>query len=190
MSWKIFGAYKYSADINKLVEDLNEIRQWHREFVLEDCARAYDGLTEKGKAELSWQVVHNDLLSAHEEHHIPIRCSITNMMLDTRGSAVVYVRPEGLYVQFYTSSEVEEKIDKHPRFSDWHWQNSCDKPDEVSNKEWQEREDFWRDLFEKESSPSSIGLIREFSDFRLRHELGQKIMAKLWPDKYKYPQED
>ena len=188
MSWKIYGAYRYKGNIQQLVKDLDMIRGWHRETMLNECANTYDGyFTKKGKAELTWNKIHEDLLSAHGEGHQPPKDCIANYMLDTRGSAVVYIRPSGLYVQFYTNRLVEKKIEKHPRFKDWHWQNQCDRPDEVSGKEWAVRERFWKKIFDKQSTPSAVGLIREFSDSRLRHELGQKIMAKLWPEKYKYP---
>lgn len=50
------------------------------------------------------------------------------------------------------------------------------------------RERFWKRVFSKESAPSAVGLVMEFSDWRVEAELGDRICKQLWPDG-KYPTE-
>lgn len=40
---------------------------------------------------------------------------------------------------------------------DFHYQNQCDKPDEISDEEWEVRENIWNDVFEKYYTFPEVG---------------------------------
>lgn len=44
--------------------------------------------------------------------------------------------------------DVLDFLDEDPRIEDYHYQNSCDKPDEISNAEWSRRRRVWSALGE------------------------------------------
>jgi hypothetical protein len=80
-------------------------------------------------------------------------------------SAVIYILAEKTVVQFFG-------IDKSMKLEiagflemvngkDYHYQNQTDKPDDVSDEEWAERERFWDAVFDIDPIPANVGFTYE-----------------------------
>lgn len=58
--------------------------------------------------------------------------------------------------------EIEENYKLlEPFIEEYHYQNQTDKPDELSDKEWDERSDVWNEIFDKYVAPSDAGFTYE-----------------------------
>ena len=66
-----------------------------------------------------------------------------------------------IYVQTYCDWTMKEALDfvnKDRRVEDFHFQNSTDKPNHISEKEWKQRERIWDKIYSNEGRLRSLGL--------------------------------
>lgn len=181
MSTKIYYAYKYDGTIQELMKNLFKIRMRYWEecreglkewgsFIakkllefehitrhldpydkksLENLDTDFDGkYKDKPIYELSY-IYLDRILQAH------IRSGLNNP-LNFQAAIVVYPFKDSIYVQFFGVREIKKYINK--KFSDFHYQNQTDKPDKVTDKEWNQREKVWDEIFKVNSKPSTAGL--------------------------------
>lgn len=192
MSWKIYNAFKYKGSWASLLKDIETIKKIHRKESVNDGVAAFASyFTPKGIQEISPLVVYEEVWAVNRigPHRIP-KYPIMSWELDVRGQIVVFVRPSGLYVQFFAHNKAVEWADKNPRFKDWHWQNSTDRPDDVSGREWGERERFWKKLFAGSGVPSEEGFSMELSTWTATNDMIDRIVKELWPKGYKEPEKE
>jgi hypothetical protein len=151
MSTKIYNAYRFTGTIQQLVPRLKR----YRDQVIEEFV---------------------DILGSNLPFDLPNRGALRQQLrekidqgqiddLNFQSSIVVYVPPKidcYLLVQifgldFYGNNRIKARL---PRgLKDWHYQNSCDKPDDVSKTEWEARKKIWGLIFKDTHTPSKAGLI-------------------------------
>jgi hypothetical protein len=82
-------------------------------------------------------------------------------------SVVIYVDGSKLYIQFFgVKRELYETEVDDGTLVDFHYQNSTDRPDDISAQEWRKRERVVHRLLDKDSSgiPSRCGFYRTLTD--------------------------
>jgi hypothetical protein len=103
--------------------------------------------------------------SRHMEKGVP---------LDVDCSMVVFYYHKKAYVQFFNFNywwvNVFDDLCKSRKIKDWHYQDQSDRPDNISDEAWAERENVWEGIFKEQESdtPSQCGFSVCFID-RLRH---------------------
>lgn len=102
--------------------------------------------------------------------------------LSWKSSAVIYTHPSVSYfaVQFFGFDRSQTLPVRG--LQDWHYQNQCDQPDEVTDKEWKERKMFWDKIFKENSTPMLAGL--SFPVFEESQCFG--ILHQVWPEYRKF----
>jgi hypothetical protein len=60
--------------------------------------------------------------------------------------------------------KIINRLEKKGVLTDYHYQNSTDRPDGVSNKEWREREKVWDEIFKNHGKPSQAGFSIDFHE--------------------------
>jgi hypothetical protein len=102
------------------------------------------------------------------------RCMNRWISLDVDCAMVVFYYRKKVYVQFFNFSrwwdDTFKKLRKSRKVKDWHYQNQTDKPDNVSDKKWAERENVWEGIFKEHgaNTPAQCGFTVEFIN-RLQH---------------------
>ena len=95
---------------------------------------------------------------------------------------------------------ISENYELLKDFADeYHYQNQTDKPDEISDEEWFERDEIWNEIFDKYLCPNDAGLIyevvtpsdvdygiskRAIEEYKKERELGWSIIVKIKLDDY------
>lgn len=166
MSWKIYEAYKWNGSLEELYAHLFKMRkefmafgksylaalnkaQWFAQIPADEkykVVKAKDILTEEMEKEF------------HKGRWHP---------LNIDASVVVYYFEGQLYIQYFGVGDCINlaKIMKlsplskeHPALAEFHYQNQTDQPEDVSEKDWEERERIWRGIFQDSGRPSDSGL--------------------------------
>lgn len=74
-------------------------------------------------------------------------------------SACIYFDQGKIYVQFFGLDRgFQRLIDSRLWLSDFHYQNQTDRAEDVSEEDWNRREQIWDDIFAEETRYSSAGL--------------------------------
>lgn len=156
MSTKVFDLYKYyKSDIFELHNDLLKIRKLQTEIVKKQI-RGYSKLIdpEKSDNELRHMISNSTRKGMNDRYNID-------------SSACIYLHKGIIYAHFF-GLEVELDTNK---FSDFHYQNQSDKLDEISEKEWGEREIVVDEIFKDHITPAKAGFIFEFLTYRDAHKI-------------------
>jgi hypothetical protein len=102
------------------------------------------------------------------------RCMERGIPLDFDCSMVVFYYHKKVYVQFFNFNrkwdDVFKELRKIRKIKDWHYQDQADKPDNVSEKTWVERENVWEGIFKEHEAdtPAQCGFSVNFNN-RLQH---------------------
>lgn len=75
---------------------------------------------------------------------------------------VVIPHKTGLYGIYFDSGNKEYFKLLKPYCTDFHYQNSSDKPERISDKSWERREKYWNDMLPDAGVPSENGLVFNF----------------------------
>jgi hypothetical protein len=74
-----------------------------------------------------------------------------------------------IYVQCYADMHMKKILDfvrNDPRVEDYHYQNSSDQPEEISERDWKKREEVWDKIYENEGRRRFLALdIMNHSEF-------------------------
>lgn len=104
---------------------------------------------------------------------------------DFRFNVVIYERKNKLYGTYFDNTYKNyQKLFDNGIAVDYHYQNQCDKPDEVSWRDWNFREKVWEDIFEDVSClwiPREAGVTYDIvteDDIRLNKEIFEKVKNK------------
>lgn len=90
-----------------------------------------------------------------------------NGMFNIEASAVVYLYEGGLYVQLFgLHGPFGDTIEKTPFLVDFHYQDQTDKPSDIPDDEWNERERIVEAILDIDSGAraSRCGLVFQFAD--------------------------
>ena len=58
---------------------------------------------------------------------------------------------------YFGNTDIRRFIENHEMFEDYHYQNQCDKPDDISDEEWDKRESDWNDAIGPDYIPANHG---------------------------------
>jgi hypothetical protein len=174
MSTKIYEAYLYrGGDIYSLFRAFKGLR------------RRIWNTTVPHLAELIQDPVKWDFVSWMDDFREVVRSYQAfaegkrgNFIENPACSAVVYPYRSSLYVQFFGVLRYMYPL-RVKGLVDYHYQNQCDKPDEVSNAEWRTRKRVWDAILGDEGVPSVAGLSYEFiaasDNLRIASEIFKKL---------------
>ncbi len=98
-----------------------------------------------------------------------------NIMANPEASAVVYPHKGRVYVQFFGTDEHHITLDDN--FIDYHYQNSTDMPDDVTEEEWLEREETWEAILGGEA-PAQRGFAYEFTNTYIAWDIAEYVMQE------------
>jgi hypothetical protein len=176
MSTKIYDAYRLSSlsSIDKLFVQLQKIKQQHFEYVIH-----------KMKSNVTWCDNYQEMrkqyveVSQKMEKDMEDKCASD---LNFEASICVVPYKKDIYVRFFLGDfmpEVKKMSFFKKNMRDFHYQNSTDKPKEVSATEWALRRKTWDAIFEKDSTFSDVGLVYKIFDLRDCHRAFWKIDDEL-----------
>jgi hypothetical protein len=176
MSTKIYNAYEFKGSIQELFVMLNRIRQkyWKECYAILDkySTTTIADIEKSGiasKRNDKYLIMHKpeDLITRHHSILQDVLDSIIDMgynnPLNLSASCVVYPvdKPKKrILVQFFGIRDVKKLLGKnYELFKDFHYQNQADKPDKISDAEWDMREKIWDKIFGSCGSPAECGLV-------------------------------
>ena len=156
MSTKIYDAYKV-VDLkpHELYKILRDIRKAYH-------YSCFNELTEYFKKDPDAKFIPTkdflklyDFLKNESESHRLAPFNFT-------ASVVVFFDGDNMYLKFFGISwKVYEPLLTKKHFSDYHYQNSTDMPEEISEREWIEREKTWDRILGNANSYGEAGFIFE-----------------------------
>ena len=164
MSTKIYNAYKYNGTITELHKELFRMRLDCRQLIENKLIEIQHGRMD------FWD------LSAMMGKGFGGESFAKRIGIDD--CAIIYPHEDNLYVQFFNPSDLgdyrSEVMELNGNFKDYHYQNQTDKPDEVSDEDWEERGRVWDEIFEglDNDAPTGAGLRYTFIT-----EMGLTLLA-------------
>lgn len=177
MSTKIYNAYIWkNGDIHALIRRLNKIKDGCLDYFipqidLELSIQKVTGFWDQQKK------IEEAMASGYYD---PLNVSC---------SAVIYfykhfykdTYDEKIIVQFFGLPWGDKKFNSQFRltgFQDFHYQNSTDKPDSVTEEEWAYRRMVWDNIFKKSGLPCEAGLTFEIITKNQTLELVSRLFEK------------
>jgi len=146
MSTKLYNGIKFkSNDIREVLDQLISIKNKANEIaldLLDDRSLALfiesNNLLDKDKWEISREILDALESSNYNKWKFKPRMYF---------SVVIYPTKEGDIYGYYFDSDKKEFNDLlKPFYTDFHYQNNSDKPDDISDEEWKFRELKWDEL--------------------------------------------
>jgi hypothetical protein len=188
MSTKVYDAYSYSGTPEELMQWLIEFRSLYEEvaiaelqplFKTEEALFQRDADRYKNMSSRTLEKISNEKLFEDITNYFNTQRALEafidsqlNHHLNIDSSVVVYFYKSKTVVQFFGldfglrnyTKKLREEISSNNKFSDYSYWNNTDKPDKVSEEEWDEREKFYDDLTEQYHCFNSFGLVYELSN--------------------------
>ena len=142
MSTKIYNAYKWNSTIENLLEFLKSLQPkvwaWKKEILV--------GAIRNLEKDLLLDHIKNDSYQG------------LNSPFNVLSSSVVYINQGKFYVQFF---DVDSKFLDSKNLKDFHYQNQVDKPEDITDCQWEKRRKIWSEIF-KTGRPSDDGFTYDF----------------------------
>jgi hypothetical protein len=177
MSTKIYDAFKFEGTIQELMQELflirdkyweqrrNDLKEWGcmslaaildydhvtkniEPYYLKNFRDAKEDIRNKPLYAQDFDTL-NKILQAQIQSRL-------NDPLNFQASVIIYPNEDGIYLQFFGLRDNSEYI--NDRFTDIHYQNQTDMPEDISEEEWDKRRETWDKIFERNSIPSNTGL--------------------------------
>ena len=193
MSTKIYDAYRYTGTLDSLFQNLLEMKKQY----FEHCFRTLDDFSEAPVVSLKvllenariWKdfvdrcMKKPDEMTKIKELNALDLANFLEFMVKSRrcsplnleASVVICPFKKKLYAVFFGR---EIPLIDESRWVDFHYQNSTDRPKEVSQRQWNHREEVWDAIAERGASFVDDGLVFRFVDednvFNLAFEYYQK----------------
>lgn len=158
MSTKIYQAFKFKGTQKELIPFLVKVRK----EVKEDLLKVY----------LGTNLVCNYFVEKKEQTYLfaeflikQIRNNEWNFNIDS--SVCVFIHNDNIYLQFFLPGDYgrysQACVDMLDRWSDvledFHYQNSTDQPEEITEEEWENRREVWDEILEIDGRPGKSGLV-------------------------------
>lgn len=167
MSTKIYDAYKFSGSVTQLMPRLLVFRKRACEILK---AFMSESVTFQGERDVwFWMDEAERQVRRNGYTELNISCSI-----------VVYTRSKingTLFQMFGVPKEISALMDWDD-CADWHYQNSADKPEEITSREWTKRRKEWDIVFSKTTTPSEAGLVFEIANEHTARKLVYEIACE------------
>lgn len=162
MSTKIYDAYLYKYDIEKLMKDLKALRPAYNEHMAKQISEWIAPAEDRSEA-------YQYLLKKIQE----VTRMGLNDPLNIEASIAVCFYKGKIYVKFFgIPQSLIETIDG---LEDCHYQNSTDKPEGVTVDEWSTRRNLWDEIV-----PSGVFseecLVFEYGNFYDRYKIAQRVI--------------
>lgn len=78
---------------------------------------------------------------------------------------IVYIpHNDDIFAMFFGSYEYETYVANNDNFTDYHYQNQSDKPDNITDEEWEQREKDWEEAIGPDYVPINHGMLFTFLD--------------------------
>jgi len=195
MSTKIYDAYKYSGTPEELMKWLIKFKKKYEDLAVEELRPLFINqskyLEKHPKVEEPYCLFKDPLnyFSTSRGVELIIRKKL-NEPLNIDTSVVVYFHNGLTVVQFFGldfgfrvySKKLKEGIIRSKKFIDFSYWNNTDRPDDVSDKEWDERRKFYDSLTEKYHFFNSIGLVYELSNTESILDICRRISERIRED--------
>jgi len=148
MSTKLYNGIKFkSNNIREVLDQLISIKDKAKQIALDsikdkdlDLFINCNKLLEKDPFDIS-----REMLTAMDNTHSGIWRFVPNIHF----SVVIYPTVEGdIYGYYFDSNKKEYRDLLEPFYTDFHYQNQSDRPDDISNEEWDFRCAKWDELLE------------------------------------------
>lgn len=139
MSTKVYNVYKVKGDINSIMTHLHELR----ESIYKETEDLIDGFLENKLKDITWVNVMDIMIEDMK--------SGLNIITNPSASVVMYYVDGQYYLHYFSvREELLEPYINSGLISDYHYQNQVDPPpvEEVSEEEWEERKNFWDDMYD------------------------------------------
>jgi len=164
MSTKIYDAFVYKGNIENLMKWLFQKKEQYKELKKEEIARLFRG-QKKIQKENYFMIA--ELIEKSVKKQI-------NAVTNYQAQAVIYFYKKKIYIKFF--SVPSKLLPKDKKFIDFHYQNSTDKPDNISNKEWAYRERTWDKILKHNTTFGEDGLTFEFTPPYFGFEIARYII--------------
>lgn len=172
MSTKLYTGIKFKSNkLSTVIRQLNGLKEEAKKNVMETFQKKekswnfvhllllYEKELEKGtRIEDSWdfeRILHKELRQPYND-------------FDFEFGVTIFERKNKLYGIYYdqTHKNYNMLFDRDIAV-DYHYQNQTDKPEDISNRDWDFREEVWEDIFEDISAlwiPSEAGAVYKIVD--------------------------
>lgn len=184
MSTKIYDAYKLSGkyDIVSLNTALSDLRQQ----VTKQCENIIANIvvrqflsmyymtllhgkntpadTDTVTTNVLEKIARQDMKSAWAYLYCKITSEISDLSNTTRpfsynfyNNLLLFPLKDKILAMYFGNTDIRKFIENHEIFEDYHYQNQCDKPDDISDEEWDKRESDWNDAIGPDYIPANHG---------------------------------
>ena len=186
MSTKIYSAYKLKEGINFM--QLMQINYQMKEQIISDFVsrisitlavkvdKIMNNLEESAKNETYSEAVRNTIHRIMKNECETPEFDLYFRLYDDLSSEfkdfsieqakMVYIlHNDDIFAMFFGSYRYEKYILQNDNFSDYHYQNQTDRPEDISDEEWQQREKYWDEAIGPDYIPINHGMLFTFLDY-------------------------
>jgi len=164
MSTKIYYAWRWNKSYDELILWLNDLTEDYIQDSINFISKNLDGITKENK----YKKIH-ELLNLIQKSKISQNAGEP---FDINLSCVVYQNQEDIVLHFFGLNEykfpiIDKKLNTLQYFGYW---NNADAEQGMSEEEWEYRNNWYEQLFDKFKSyiPSKCGLVYSFdNDFKV-----------------------
>jgi hypothetical protein len=164
MSTRIYNAFEFTGALQTLAKELQ-------------CVRTKRLLKVSKDLKFGW----SDLIYAR--NHVPLKRKLEEV-------ACVFIHGKRVFVWFSIGSSGREGPERYFKsknlWKDFHYQNSSDKPEDITDKEWKARRRIWEKILPDTLTPAAAGFTYELVSLVL---LSDYVYSKN-PKKEKTPEGD
>lgn len=186
MSTKVYNAFK--IDTNDIYEVQNILKGHHAtvkeiskdkiiDFLIKSAVEDFDkDHINKKDTDKNYISIANQEMQERQREIQKTRSRDPEVDFD----AEIAIFPlEGKFYGIYYSEQDEfyEDLLKQPNISEFSYYNNTDKPDNISEKDWQERERIWDIIFDGNGLPCEVGFTKKYNTYPPRPEI-HEIMEK------------
>ena len=186
MSTKIYSAYKLKEEINLM--QLMQINYQIKEQIISDFIsrisitlavkvdKIMNNLEESAKNEKYSEAVRNTIHRIMKNECETPELALYFRLYDDLSSAfkdisieqakMVYIpHNDDIFAMFFSSYRYEKYILQNDNFSDYHYQNQTDQPEDISDEEWEQRKKDWDEAIGPDYIPINHGMLFTFLDY-------------------------
>lgn len=150
MSTKIYDAYEYDGNVEEAFKFLQKMKvRVHKQVT-------HTFSTYRFHTQMPQYKMIEEMQKAIQSH--------LNDPLNVSCSAVIYMYKDRVFIQFFGLDRTwDRRLAKVRKLKDYHYQNSTDSPDNLTDSQWDQRRKVWEGIFNKSNyTPSQAGLTFDF----------------------------
>ena len=185
MSTKIYDAYKLTnnydlVSLNTALSDLRkQVTKQCEDLITNIVVRKFLKLqymtllhgtkcsinTDKTTTSILEKMLQHDMKAAWGYLYCKTTSDIADVSITTRPSGynfynnlLLFPMQDKILAMYFGNADIRRFIENHEMFEDYHYQNQCDKPDDISDEEWNKRESDWNTAIGPDYIPANHGL--------------------------------